>query len=268
MEVFVWKKEWVRGNPTWKNAQRRALHNFPLPYITYRQETLSQGRAAHPQSQKCFLGLWFDHKPKTWFRVEKLSAALGQYTLLWKRFCMFSIWNHTNIASSPVWLWNFEQLHSSSSLSLVSHQCFNSSWLFCQHIYLFQSYFTSNIFIFVSQCLWTLPLFSTVWVSTLEMSQLLQAWLLNYLVCGCSRPHRTLSFTSVRDQLRHYPQTTSLGPNSTQICPSCFLRWPQPCLRLSHVICLSLSLFLLFLIVEYFVSCIPPGAKCIPWKLF
>lgn len=116
MEVFMWKKEWVRGNSTWKNAQRRALHNFPLPYITYRQKTLSQGRAAHPQSQKCFLGLWFDHNPKTWFRVEKLSAALGQYMLLWKRFCMFSIWNHTNIASSPVRLWNFEQLHFSSSL--------------------------------------------------------------------------------------------------------------------------------------------------------
>lgn len=185
-----------------------------------------------------------------------VEAVLHVFDLKPHKYCQLS--------SSALKFWAASLLF----ISLVSHPCFNSSWLFCQHIYLFQSYFTSNIFIFISQCLWTLPLFSTVWVSTLEMSQLLQVWLLHYLVCGCSRPHRTLSFTSVRDQLRHYLQTTSLGPNSTQICPSCFLRWPQPCLRLSHVICLFLSLFLLFLIVEYFVSCIPPGTKCIPWKLF
>lgn len=244
-EAFTWKKEWVRGNPTQKNAQRRAQHNFPLPYITYRQETLSQWRAAHPHSQKCFVGLRFDHKPKTRFRVEKLSAVLGQYTLLWKWFCMFSIWNHTNIASFPVWLWNFEQLHSSSSLLsltcvLTPPDCFSSIFTY------FNPTFPPISSIFISQCLWTLPLFSTAWVSTLEMSQLLQAWLLNSLVRGCSRPHRTLSFTSVSDQLCHYPQTTSLGPNSTQICPFCFLRRPQPCLRLSHIN-LSLSVPLLAL---------------------
>lgn len=77
---FHIKRGWFKGNPVQKNAWRREkTHNFLLSYIIYRQENLNQWNlASYLHFLNSFLGLWLNQKPKTQFRVAKLSASVLQ----------------------------------------------------------------------------------------------------------------------------------------------------------------------------------------------